>query len=551
MGFIDRLFRPRNWFEQTAKKPQQDPSLPNQDSPQAMPVGAPTQVDPMAQGDRKNAMAVIQAALRAAQEGGRSARYTDFERMDIGDIAAMLDFVVDAALTFDDVTSGRGFKVECDDKGINDILQLAIKSANLLSLADEAARDMLKYGDCFAEPVFVGPQLASVQTYEPKEIFRAQDDKGRLAQGKDDNGVFAAFQQKRNGQVVAGWQPWEMVHFKFWPSRRRIYSLKGLLDDIRPDWRKLQLVELGMVVARVTRAYPRRVHMIDMTGKERGDQERTLLNYINRMTKRVFGQRQVDDDGLPTADVNEDLFVTTGYTTGPDGRPVPKLNSVKTEDPAIAGLAALDDVSYLRQKVWSFIPADVVGIKRNTTGDLDSQDLAYARLLRRLQRQLEIGIRMILDQVLLANGRLPSQVEYRVVFPVVTVGAAWKHSDARFRDSMTLRNYLEMGVISRRYALKRSFNMSDREVDTEWENIAEEATNPIFAPVVADPSGGTPGAQILPARNGPPSVTGAINKANNDKTPLPSAPTSKAVTKNGINRGTKLGQNLRGNMSGG
>ena len=33
-------------------------------------------------------------------------------------------------------------------------------------------------------------------------------------------------------------------------------------------------------------------------------------------------------DGLPTADVNEDLYVATGYTTGPDGKPVPKLNSV-------------------------------------------------------------------------------------------------------------------------------------------------------------------------------------------------------------------------------
>lgn len=539
--------------EQVAPPPKPEPNTPKLDTPQSDPVGYGTQVDPMAQADRKNAMAVIQAALRTSQERGRAARYADFDRMDVGDVAAMLDFVVDAALTFDDVTTGRGFKMECDDQGAEQLLSAAIKQADLRQLAEEALRDMLKYGDTFCEPIFVGPQLVNVQTYNAAEMFVARDDKGKLVRGKDDAGFFAAFQQKRQGQIVAGWQPWEMLHGKFWPSRKLTYSAKGLLDDIRPDWRKLQLIELGMVTARVTRAYPRRVHMVDMTGKDRQDQERTLIGYINRMTGKLFGKRQVDTDGLPTADVNEDLYVATGYMTGQDGKLVPKLNSVTTEDPAIAGLAAMQDVEYMRQKVWSQVPADVVGIKRNTTGDLDSQDIAYARLLRRCQRQLETLIRGILDQVLMANGRLPSQVEYQIVFPVVTVGAAWKHADARFRDSMTLRNYLEMGVISRRTALKRSYNLSDREVDAIWQEIEDESTNPIFMPVGADPE--QDAANVLPARNGPPSVTGATNKANNDKTPVPSAPVvkpaGKAVTKNGIDRGTKMGQRLRGNMSGG
>lgn len=564
MAFYDNWARRLGWVstEQTAKPPPKDPTIPDPYNNQALSVGYGTQADPMAQSDRANAMAVIQASLRTAQERSRQTRYTDFETMDVGDIAKMLDAVVDAVLTFDDVTTGRGFKMECDDTGAEQVLTLAITAADLNQLAEEALRDMLKYGDTFGEPIFVGPQLVNVQSYTPSEMYVSKDDKGRLAKGKDDNGFFAAFQQKKQGQIVAGWQPWEMVHGKLFPSRKLTYSFKGLLDDIRPDWRKLQLVELGMVVARVTRAYPRRVHMVDMTGKDRGEQERTLLGYINRMTGRVLGRRPTNDDGLPQVDVGEDLYVATGYTQGPDGKPVPKLNEVRTEDPAIAGLAELGDVSYLRQKVWSAVPADVVGIKRNTTGDLDSQDIAYARLLRRCQTQLEKYLRGILDQVLLANGRLPSQVPYRIIFPVITVGAAWKHADARFRDSMTIRNYLEMGTISRRFAIKRSFNLSDREVDAIWQEIGEEAADPIFMPV--DPNAGVGGgadpnaaaAGVKPARNGPPSVQGAVNKANNDKTPVPTAPSvvkagTGAVTKNGINRGTNMGKRLRGNMSGG
>lgn len=264
------------------------------------------------------------------------------------------------------------------------------------------------------------------------------------------------------------------------------------------------------------------------------------------MTNRVFGRKNTNSDGLPVADVGEDLYVATGYTTTPDGKQVPKLNRVETEDPAMAGLENLGDVTYLRQKVWSFVPADIVGIKRNTSGDLDSQDLAYARLLRRAQRQLEVGIRQILDQVLLAAGRM--DVEYRVIFPVITVGAAWKHSDARFKDSMTLRNYLEMDVISRRYALKRSFNLSDREVEDVWQQIVDERNSGIFIPV-------------LPNRNGQPSAAGSSDdfaKGKPSDPSLPSAPKTvpgmpnpDATTNSGISRGTKMSKIGRGNMSGG
>jgi hypothetical protein len=474
----------------------------------------------------------------------------------------MLDAVVDAILTFEDVATGRGFKIEADDPNTETLLRTAQTTANLSGVAEEALRDMLKYGDGFGEPVFVGPQLVSVQMYPTAEIFVNKDDKGRLAKGKDANGYPAAFQQKKLGAIAAGWNPWEMVHAKLYPSSKLTYSAKGILDDIRPDWRKLQLVELGMVVARVTRAYPRRIHTVDMTGMDRGLQESALMRYINRMTGRVFGRRVTNDDGLPTADVNEDLYVSNGYIQGPDGKLYPKLNSVQTEDPAMAGLSAMGDVEYLRQKVWSVVPADVVGIARNTqNGEVNSQDLAYGRSLRRAQVQLEKFLRAILDQVLLANGKLPGSVVYRVLFPVITVGAAWKFADARFRDSLTVRNYLEMGTISRRFAVKRNYNLSDLEVDQMWEQIAEEANNPIFQ------------LQLQPARNGQPGAdagassplgqqAGAINKAGPDGSkPAPTAKTAvvpatgtkptASTTATGINRGTKLGKRLRGSQSGG
>lgn len=539
MGLFDFWKRPQPVDE--AKSP-----TPKEELPVVEPIGYGSEVEPMDKGDRKNPTAVINAALRTAQERGRAARYADFDRMDSGDIAAMLDAVVDAALTFEDVSTGRGFKVESEDKAVEELLNRAKKQADLEQLAEEVMRDILKYGDGFAEPLFAGPELVGVQTYKPSEMYVSRDDKGQLVRGKDEDGFPAAFQQKKNGRVVAGWQPWEMVHFKFWPSRKLIYSEKSLLDSLRLDWRKLQLVEQGMVVARVTRAYPRRVHYVDVTGMDRQRQESTLKEYIRRMTQRVLGKKPTNDDGLPIVDVSDDLYITTGYQTGPDGKPYPTLNKTEIEDPATAGLTELADVTYLRQKIWSQVPSDVVGIKRNTTTDLDTQDIAFTRLLRRAQRQLEKGLRGIFDQVLLANGRLPSQVEYRITLPTIDVKGSWKYSDARFRASMTIRNVLEMGMTSRRWAMRQMYNLSDKEIDTIWAEIEEEMENPIFQ------------AMVAPARDGLPSVAGEIggnvNKAGNDGgKPSPTAPKQAAqgVTKNGIDRTTNLGQRVRGNMSGG
>lgn len=516
------------------------------------PLGYAGEIEPLDTTTRNNPSAVVAAALRTAQERGRTARYRDFELMDQSDTGAMLAAVVDAVLTFEDVSAGRGFKVEADRRNVQKLLQTAKAAADLEAASEEIVFDIIKYGDCFIEPLFKGKELVGYQTYPPPEIRVSRNDKGKLNPGTDDNGYPVAFQQVKGGQVVAGWKPHEMIHIKFWPSKRLLYSRIGLLDLLRTDWRKLQLVEQGMVVARVSRAYPRRVHYVDVTNKNREAQESSLLQYIQRMTRRSYGKKPTNDDGLPIVDVSEDIYISTGYEVGPDGKPYPKLNRTETEDPAMAGLAELPDVTYLRQKLWSQVPSDVVGIKRNTTTDLDTQDIAFTRLLRRIQRQLERGLRGIFDQVLLANGYLPSTVSYRITLPTLDVKASWKYSDARFRASMTVRNVLEMGMASRRWAMRQLYNLSDQEIDVLFEEMNDEANNPIFQ------------LQIAPARNGAPaqgdggtSITGMVNKAGNDGGgAAPTAgnqkqPGSGAVTKNGIDRGTNLGQSLRGNFSGG
>jgi hypothetical protein len=98
---------------------------------------------------------------------------------------------------------------------------------------------------------------------------------------------------------------------------------------------------------------------------------------------------------------------------------------------------------------------------------------------------------------------------------------------------MTLRNYLEVGAISRRYAIKQALNLSDREVDKLWEEIAEEANNPIFVPVAV-------------SRNGLPVIDPDADPddGGNDTTPRVVPATGAdakktSTTNNGISRGQR------------
>lgn len=532
------------------------------------PKGAPTQVNQMEKSDRKSITAILAAALQTEQEQTREARYTDFDAMDKDHIAAMLDNFVNTALTFEDVRAKQGFKVECDDQRADEILQAALERTEMQTKIFDWGRVTLKYGDAFVEPLYEGQDLMRCQSYPTRDMYRNQNDKGQLPTGKDAEGFDAAFQQKRGGKIVTGWKPWEIIHFRLKPSDRLAYSQKGVLDDIRSIWKKIEAMEQGMVVARLTRAYPRRIHLIDVTGEKLEQQSKTIRDYIFRMTGRLFGQKPVDQTTqLPVPDVTQDLYVPTGSIRTPEGQIITRRDDVKTEDPAMAGLAEITDIKYFEQKLWSFAPSDVVGIKRNTSGDLDSQDLAYARSLRQFQNQMEIGIRAILKQQLLAYGIV--DVEFRVVFPAVIVGAAWKHADARFKNSLMVRNLLEMSAVSRRFVLNYMFGMSDLEIDREFERVLEEQQSPIFAPILPYRNGQPGGLGPSPDNPDTPQnkVGNATAKAGGDSLPTaPSGPAAagrgqaqlaqldpekaKAVTGSGVWRGAANSKRIRGNMGG-
>lgn len=459
MGLISYL---RGSREKTAPQtPAEEPLVPK---------GFPTDVDPRLGVDKRLSSYI---SFISKQETLRPVRYSLFDRMDTGDIAALLTTVKNDLLTFDKTNNERGFKVEANPR-LQKRLEAIIKRAKINEALDEITYDTLKYGDGFTEPIYssIDGWLIGLQRYEPAQIFIQKDDKNQFVNTVDQQGFPLAYQQKYAGRVVAGWYSDQIVHFKADPRSNLRYSRTGLLDGISLDWKKLLLIEAAQVVARLTRAHPRNIHTLDHTGKDAEASKVSMLEYIRNISKTAFGKKPKDSDGLPTVDVSEDFYISKKLIQGPDGKLYPSINGIESIDPSIAGLAEISDIDYLRRKLFNTVPSDVIGIKKNTTGDIDAQDIAFTNFLHSIQKQLEIGLRQILDQALFAEGVLDA--EYSIIFPTIVVNSDWRFADAAHKDSMKYRNWIEIGALTRKTALQLALNFTSAEADTELSALKDE-----------------------------------------------------------------------------
>lgn len=420
--------------------------------------------------------------LNFGLELDRQSRYTEFTQMDGGDGAAMLNAIVAQALKFEEVSDtntdpllqAKCFKLEVPKKAkeARQIFQDVLKSTQIREKMPEIARDMVKYGDEFDEIVWIDDEIVGLQPHKVQDMYVNTDVKGRLITKVDRNGKPMAYQQRREDAiVVAGWQPYEMVHLKLFPTAKDKYSRGGFFDIIRWDWKKLNWLEQGMVLARATRAYPRLIWKRDMTGKTTMDATKSLHNFILSITTK---RTAAGENNKAPMTPDEDYFIGSGYTTGTDGKLYPKLDDIQLIDPSLNGLGNIQDLTYQRRKQFNIVPGSVVGIFDNNQGDMTPQDIAYARFVGHVQEALERGLRTLLDRALIAKGIDPDAVQYRVIWPRTTIHTDWRYADGRFRNSMADANYMANGIISRKTIRMREFGMTDDESAAEEAQIEKE-----------------------------------------------------------------------------
>lgn len=424
----------------------------------------------------------------------RRMRYNDFEKMDKGYMAAVLDTLATACTKYhertvtDDILElGVGFKVEIDGyatSGPRAVIAQVLKDTQLKQKAFQYYRTFLKYGDLFTEILFQEDAVVGLQRYLTAQMYVNKDLKGRFF-GPDVNGVPQAYQQKelQNGKVIAGFEPWQIAHCKFQTSDVHAYAEKGFLDDAREDWWKLSFEEEALVIARLTRAFPRSIHTLDMTGKSDQEQKKALQDYVRGLTRK----QTRGGDMVPTShSPDEDIFRTTQYMNAERDNPQPKLDKLEFYDPKMEGIANIGDIEYMRQKLFLRTPSDIVGIVARSP-EITAQDIAYGDLLISSQDRFEAFVRQILDTALAIKGY--SNVPYRVTCPLPEVRSTWKNADAQYRIALTDQVYEETGTWSRADVLRNQGKTDAQIAQSQAEIKAENMVLPPLTPQSASQRG--------------------------------------------------------------
>ena len=427
----------------------------------------------------------------------RRARYDDFDQMDMGDMSIVLDEMVEQALSFEGVSEtlvdtlaeARCFKIDLkagQRSRVREVIADLLTDTELRDELPQMCRDMLKYGDEFVEILWDGDEIKGLQPHYCREMVANRNNRGQMMLDVDENGFVRAYQQKNdNARVFAGWYPYEMLHFKLYPTKKSSYSRAGFFDTIRWDWKKLNWLEQGMVVARTTRAYPRLLWQRDMTSKTPLDATTQMQKFITAITRKHTGSGAQQKAPMQP---DEDIFVSTSYITGSDGKMYPKQDKVDMLDPNLQGLAVISDVSYMRRKLFNRVPAATVGIQDVAQGDMTTQDLALSRFINHIQDMLELPVRLLIDRALIAQGL---KAQYRVIWPRPQIRNDWKWADSNFRRSMSDQNYMGMDIISRDYIRKEVYGMTDEESAAEEEVIIKERKT--YAVIAPTNSGGGQG----------------------------------------------------------
>jgi hypothetical protein len=291
-----------------------------------------------------------------------------------------------------------------------------LRRTRLRELAYPIARDLLKYGDCFLQPVLDDtPRIVRLIVMPPETMKRNEDATGRLLRGHVE-GEWAFEQRDEANKFLAGFYPWQIIHLRWNRAANGLYGVP-LLNAARPAWKKLQAMEEALVINWLTRAFARLVFELDATGKTPEEAMAYARAFMKELTTRqvAFGQR-----GIERLTVAKDIAITNSYENR-GGRYLPGLNKVSTLDTSNTAYWNVEAIEYWRNKFLSAtgVPKAHLGLEKdiNAKSTLEWQDMRFVKTIRRIQSTLSEGFRHLIDLELLLHDIALEAVPYRLQWP--------------------------------------------------------------------------------------------------------------------------------------
>ena len=381
----------------------------------------------------------------------RAERYVDFDQMEYTpEIHSALDIYADEMTTHSALQPMLSIK--CSNEEIKALLlNLYHDVLNIEFNLFGWCRSMCKYGDFFL-------YLDLDENHGVKSGIGLPIQELERLEGEDqENPDYVQYQWNTAGMTFENWQ---IAHFRILGNDKFAPYGTSVLEAARRIWRQLVLLEDAMMAYRIVRAPERRVFKIDVGSIPPNEVEQYMQKVMTQMKRNSVVDEstgRVDLRYNPLS-IEEDIYIPVRGTT----------SSEVTSLPGGAYTGAIDDVKYLRDKLFSALKIPASYLSRADGGEEDKttlaqKDIRFARTIQRLQRSVvseleKIGVIHLYTLGFRGDDLISFKMSLNNPSKIAELQEL-EHWDKKF----TVAGAATEGFFSRRWVAEHLFSMSDEE----------------------------------------------------------------------------------------
>ena len=265
----------------------------------------------------------------------------------------------------------------------------------------------------------------------------------------------------------------QIVHFRLRTSDPMYYPYgKSIAATAVRVFRSLKLMEDAMLIYRLARAPERRIFYIDVA-----NMPATKAEMYMEKVKEKFKKEKYYDSNAGTIDArynplsaDEDFFVPT---RGNQGTKIETL-------PGAQNLGEVDDVRYFRDKLLASlkVPKDYIVEKDKSPerkANLSQLDAKFARVIGRVQQQVEIGLEQIAKRHMALVGYPASLIkELKIILPDPSDVFTKRKMEIDEQKARVIQAVVGTGLFPKSTIYKEFYEMTDQEIEHTLEELKKE-----------------------------------------------------------------------------
>jgi len=415
-------------------------------------------------------------------EKNRRERYKRFEEMDdYPEIGTAFDIYADDS-TQKNLRNSR-WTVKSESQMVVDEVNEMFTTIRLDRHYWDIVRNTVKYGDCFMETIIDinNPRkgLQRIKVLNPSFIIRVENEYGYLTDflqeipDENDWMAFGSVAGSMSGSKYITLDRNQIVHFRLRTSDPSYYPYgKSIAALAIRVYRSLKLMEDAMLIYRLARAPERRIFYVDVANMPATKAEMFIEKVKEKFKKEKYYN---PTDGTIDARYNplsadEDFFVPT---RGNQGTKIETL-------PGAQNLGEVDDVRYFRDKLLAAlkVPKDYIVEKDKSPerkANLSQLDAKFARVIGRVQQQVEIGLDQIAKRHLALVGYPASLVKaVRIQLPDPSDTFTKRKMEIDEQKARVVQAVVATGLFPKSTIYKEFYDMTDQEIQHTLEELKKE-----------------------------------------------------------------------------